>query len=107
VLADLKEREPEFRQLRKQIAQRASSAKRQAKVAVGSAPRAGSVSDEPPNATAAAEVPDDQVEPDSTPVTASRPSAGSGAPRPVSGPRQQPRRSSSAQRRPSGKKKRR
>ncbi|HXP21352.1 MAG TPA: protein translocase subunit SecF, partial [Streptosporangiaceae bacterium] len=37
VLADLKEREPEYRQLRKQIAQRAGSAKRKAKVAVGGA----------------------------------------------------------------------
>jgi preprotein translocase subunit SecF len=106
VLADLKEREPEFRQLRKQIAQRATSAKRQAKVAVGSATRPGSVADEAPR-TAAAEVPDEQAEPDATPVTAARPSAGSGAPRPASGPRQQPRRSSAAQRRPSGKKKRR
>jgi preprotein translocase subunit SecF len=107
VLADLKERQPEFKQLRKQIAQRASSVKRQAKVAVGSAPGAGSASDEAPEATAAAEVPADEGEPDATAVTAGRPAAGSGAPRPASGPRQQPRRSSAAQRRPSGKKKRR
>ena len=107
VLADLKEREPDFRQLRKQIAQRASSVKRQAKVAVGNAPSAVPVRDEEPEATASAEVPGDEAEPDVTPVSAARPSGGSGAPRPVSGPRQQPRRSSAAQRRPSGKKKRR
>ncbi|MDR2986110.1 MAG: protein translocase subunit SecF [Nocardiopsaceae bacterium] len=107
VLADLKEREPEFRQLRKQIAQRASSTKRQAKVAVASAPVVSSVSDEAPDDTASAEVPDDQAESDATPVAAARPTGGSGAPRPSSGPRQQPRRSSAAQRRPSGKKKRR
>ena len=107
VLADLKEREPEFKQLRKQIAQRASSIKRQAKVAVGSAPGVGPASDEEPEATAAPEAPTDEVEPDATAVTAGRPAAGSGAPRPASGPRQQPRRSSAAQRRPSGKKKRR
>jgi preprotein translocase subunit SecF len=107
VLADLKERQPEFKQLRKQIAQRASSTKRQAKVAVGSAPGAGPASDEAPVVTAAAEVPTDEVDPDATAVTAGRPAAGSGAPRPASGPRQQPRRSSASQRRPSGKKKRR
>jgi preprotein translocase subunit SecF len=102
VLADLKERQPEFRQLRKQIAQRASSAKRQAKVAVGNA--SGSVPQDP------ADVPDsaaDAVEPDATSVTAGRPAGSSGAPRAASGPRQQPRRASASQRRPSGKKKRR
>ena len=42
VLADLKERQPEFKQLAKQIAQRAASTKRQAKVAVaGAAAKAG------------------------------------------------------------------
>jgi preprotein translocase subunit SecF len=107
VLADLKEREPDFRQLRKQIAQRASSVKRQAKVAVATAPGVSSVGDEEPEATAAPEVPNDEVEPDATAVTAGRPAPGSAAPRPVSGPRQQPRRSSASQRRPSGKKKRR
>jgi preprotein translocase subunit SecF len=106
VLADLKEREPDFRQLRKQIAQRASSVKRQAKVAVGTA-TGGPVGGEEPEPTAAAEVPTEEVEPDATAVTAARPAPGSGAPRPAAGPRQQPRRSSAAQRRPSGKKKRR
>jgi preprotein translocase subunit SecF len=110
VLADLKERQPEFRQLRKQITQRATSAKRQAKVAVGSAPGSGSgaVSEADAEPPASAEVQADDVEPDAAPVSAARPAGGSGgAPRPVSGPRQQPRRSSASQRRPSGKKKRR
>jgi preprotein translocase subunit SecF len=104
VLADLKERQPEFRQLRKQIAQRASSAKRQAKVAVGNATGAGAVTAD------AAELPDqaaDTVEAQDTPVTAARPAGGSGGSRAASGPRQQPRRASASQRRPSGKKKRR
>jgi preprotein translocase subunit SecF len=104
VLADLKERQPEFRQLRKQIAQRASSAKRQAKVAVGNATGAGAVTAD------AAELPDqaaDTVEAQGTPVTAARPTGGSGGSRAASGPRQQPRRASASRRRPSGKKKRR
>jgi len=109
VLADLKEREPEFRQLRKQISQRASSAKRQAKVAVGNATRAGAAVDAVADDTDVpdAEVPADTVEPQDAPVTAARPAGASGTSRPVSGPRQQPRRSSASQRRPSGKKKRR
>ena len=107
VLADLKERQPEFRQLRKQIAQRASSTKRQAKVAVASAPGASAVAGDLPESAAPAEVPAEPEESDATPVTAARPAGGSGAPRPAPGPRQQPRRSSAAQRRPSGKKKRR
>ena len=103
VLADLKERQPEFRQLRKQIAQRASSAKRQAKVAVGSATVAGAVAED------AAELPEpsEAVEAEATPVTAARPSGGSSGSRATSGPRQQPRRASASQRRPSAKKKRR
>ena len=106
VLADLKERQPEFRQLRKQIAQRASSTKRQAKVAVGNVLGAGQGGDDAPDETASAELPaDESAESAATPVSAARPAGG--APRPVAGPRQQPRRSSAAQRRPSGKKKRR
>src|SRR5262245_46695332 len=104
VLADLKEREPDFRQLRKQIAQRASSAKRQAKVAVGNSTGAGAAAED---AAALPEVAADTVEPQPTPVAAARPSGGSGSSRAASGPRQQPRRSSASQRRPSGKKKRR
>jgi preprotein translocase subunit SecF len=113
VLADLKEREPEYRQLRKQIAQRAGSAKRQAKVAVGSAQRAGAATavieaaevTEPDDE--AGEEPPAQDEADTTAATvaAGRPAAAGS--RPASGPRQQPRRSSASARRPSGKKKRR
>src|SRR5712691_692904 len=102
VLADLKEREPEFRQLAKQIAQRAGSAKRQAKVAVGKASGVGSVTED----EAGEPTPDDEAAP-AAPVTAGRPAGGSGGSRPTAGPRQQPRRPSAAQRRPSGKKKRR
>jgi len=65
VLADLKEREPEFKQLRKQIAQRAStrSGRRRSPSAVllGRAP----ASDEAPEATAVAEVTTDEVDPTS------------------------------------------
>jgi preprotein translocase subunit SecF len=104
VLADLKEREPEFRQLRKQISQRASSAKRQAKVAVGGPQGAGQVVEEAAEAT---EPPGAEVAEESAPVAAARPAGGAAGSRPVSGPRQQPRRPSAAQRRPSGKKKRR
>ena len=115
VLADLKEREPEFRQLRKQIAQRAGSAKRKAKVTVGGTDAAaaaaheraepGQPQDKPPGPGDAAQP---GTEEPSVPVTAGRPAGGSGRPRPVtSGPRQQPRRQGAAQRRPSGKKKRR
>jgi preprotein translocase subunit SecF len=105
VLADLKEREPEFRQLRKQIAQRASSTKRQAKVAVGNAVAAGQVGEDEPGAPESGEIPAESGEAEATPVSAARPAGG--APRPAAGPRQQPRRSSASQRRPSGKKKRR
>jgi len=104
VLADLKEREPAYKQLRKQIAQRAGSTKRQAKVAVGSATGAGEVVQD------GAEVPDataQDVEAQTAPVSAARPAGGSATARPGSGPRQQPRRPSASQRRPSGKKKRR
>jgi preprotein translocase subunit SecF len=109
VLADLKERQPEFRQLRKQIAQRATSAKRQAKVAVGKGASTSVDDAEPP---AGETRPEPELDPPSAPaapaapVTAGRPAGGTGG-RAVSGPRQQPRRASAAQRRPSGKKKRR
>jgi len=118
VLADLKERQPEYRQLAKQIAQRATSTKRQQKAAVASAAvttaSAGNGSDLGLTDTVA-DAPEDEDagigadagQPASTPVTAGRPvGAGSGA-RPAPGQRQQPRRTTSAQRRPSGKKKRR
>ncbi len=113
VLADLKERQPEYRQLAKQIAQRAGSAKRQAKMAVASASAtAGSPgiangvtdADEGDFAGADSAAPDSSQ---STPVTAGRPVGATSGARPASGPRQQPRRTTSAQRRPSSKKKRR
>jgi preprotein translocase subunit SecF len=122
VLADLKEREPQYKALAKRVAQRAASgraAKREAArtgarngAAAGATPGsalddggpdaepglAGSASDEVADATAAGE-----------PVPAGRASSRGGTPggqqRP--GPRQQPRRTSAARRRPSGKKKRR
>ncbi len=117
VLADLKERQPEYRQLAKQIAQRATSTKRQAKVAVA---KAGAATVGPGNGgssrtDAADAVVDDDALADAdeemtsqgTPVTAGRPVGGSTGARAVPGSRQQPRRSSAAQRRPQGKKKRR
>src|SRR6266568_4138749 len=103
LIADLKERESEYRQLRKQIAQRVGSAKRQAKVAVRNAPGAGQVADDEAEAPEPAA---DDGAAQASPVTAGRPAGGSAGSRPVSGPRQQPRRPSAAQRRPSGKKKR-
>src|SRR6266567_5558663 len=85
VLADLKEREPEFRQLRKQIAQRAGSAKRKAKVTVGGTDAAaaaaheraepGQPQDKPPGPGDAAQP---GTEEPSVPVTAGRPAGGSG-----------------------------
>jgi preprotein translocase subunit SecF len=132
VLADLKERQPEYRQLAKQIAQRATSTKRQAKamagatatgatgasVAAGASATAGasagavtaSASNGGVTMTDAHEVPEAESEPedepgqqDTAPVSAG---SSSGA-RVTPGPRQQPRRTTSAQRRPSPKKKRR
>jgi preprotein translocase subunit SecF len=127
VLADLKEREPQYKALAKRVSQRAASgraAKREAArtgarngtaagVAAGSARDDGgpdegsgvagppgpadSADDEAANAAAAGE-----------PVPAGRTSSRGATPggqRP--GPRQQPRRTSAARRRPSGKKKRR
>jgi len=106
VLADLKEREPEYRQLRKQILQRVANPRRQAKVGVG-----GGQAAQPAGPSGAEVAEDDDVVTEggdavAAPVTAGRP-AGSAGSRPVSGPRQQPRRASASQRRPTGKKKRR
>ncbi len=123
VLADLKEREPQYKALAKRVAQRAASgraAKREAartgarNGAAGLAPGsalddggpgeepgldgpAAPASDEPAGATAAGE-----------PVPAGRASPRGATPGGQrQGPRQQPRRTSAARRRPSGKKKRR
>ena len=109
VLADLKERQSEYKQLRKQLAQRADSAKRKSKVSVG-----GAATDEtatPADADGSAEVLDDTGGSDDDQagisVAAARQVGASTGSRPASGPRQQPRRSGSSQRRPSVKKKRR
>jgi preprotein translocase subunit SecF len=98
VLADLKERESDYKQLARQIEQRATSTKRQEKVA-----RA----DEPAVDLAAAvdlvaAVEDADAADETASVGAGRPAA-----RPAAGPRQQPRRQSASQRRPTGKKRRR
>jgi preprotein translocase subunit SecF len=98
VLADLKERESEYKQLARQIEQRATSTKRQDKVA----------RTEEPAVDLAAAV--DLVAGDQDSETADETaSVGAGRPatRPAAGPRQQPRRQSAAQRRPAGKKRRR
>jgi preprotein translocase subunit SecF len=108
VLADLKERQPEFRKLRQQLVQRALNPRRAAKVAVASG-----VADAVPEVTDGAEVPDEQVGVTDDDVAATTASvgasrtSGTAGPRPASGPRQQPTRKSGPQRRPSGKKKRR
>ena len=114
VLADLKERQPEFKQLTKQIAQRATSTKRQARVAVaGAAAKANSGGgsngggvavddDAPPEDLTAQDVAaEDEVS--SAPVISGRVPATSQGRAPTTvrtsaGSRQQPRRTTSAQR---------
>jgi preprotein translocase subunit SecF len=111
VLADLKERQPEFRQLAKQIAQRASSTKRQARVAVGGAPVKGAgggvtVDEEEEDAPPEELVLDDALSDDevstgtviSGRVQATSQGRAPTVVRTTSGPRQQPRRTSSSQR---------
>ncbi len=123
VLADLKERQQEYRQLAKQIAQRATSTKRQAKAAMagatvagGGAAAAGSAAAARTNGSASVtdQVPEDEPEaadeqdsPDTESVPAGRRASATSGARTPAGPRQQPRRTTSAQRRPAGKKKRR
>jgi preprotein translocase subunit SecF len=118
VLADLKEREPQYRALAKRVSQRAAggrAAKRAtARAGVGAeapaAPgraladgEAGALQDE---AGPAADEAD--AAPPGEPVPAGRASTRGGTPGAArSGPRQQPRRASAARRRPGGKKKRR
>ena len=124
VLADLKEREPQYKALAKRVAQRAASGratKREAAkagarsgppgLAPGSALDDGGPDEEPgldgPAAAPAGDEPADAGAA-SEPPTAGRPSprgASPGGLRP--GPRLLPRRTSAARRRPSGKKKRR
>jgi preprotein translocase subunit SecF len=112
VLADLKERQPEFKQLAKQIAQRAASTKRQAKVAVtgaaakakpGSGNGGGVAVDEavPPEDLTADDAAEDEVT--AAPGLSGRVPATSQGRAPTvvrtsTGPRQQPRRTTSAQR---------
>jgi preprotein translocase subunit SecF len=127
VLADLKEREPQYKALAKRVQLRASGG-RAAKRAAAKAPagqaapgraatgRAGRTAAPAPEPDLAAGDPDASVtdqpgeEPaeDTTaaaePVAAGQPTSRSG---PRQGPRQQPRRTSAAKRRPSGKKRRR
>jgi preprotein translocase subunit SecF len=130
VLADLKEREPQYKQLAKRVALRASGgrAAQRARAKAAKAGAATGAADNGPDdgaglAADAAAGPKgdeyDQPAVDDTvaagsgePVPAGRAASGGGeAPRATPGarpgPRQQPRRSSSARRRPAGKKKRR
>jgi len=125
VLADLKEREPQYKQLAKQVAQRAAggrAAQRKAKSPAANAATAVTLGGQPGNGSATAvdlagEIPpdagddishadglDDQSVPASQPAAAAQSRAAN--PRPP-GARQQPVRRPAAKRRPSGKKKRR
>ena len=127
VLAALKEREPQYKALAKRVALRASggrAAQRKAKAAQAGSGRPGAAADRPAPATSLL---DDPAEPDQPADEEAATDAGAfaepgpdervpaaraaGAPRGGSaarpGPRQQPRRTSAAKRRPTGKKKRR
>jgi preprotein translocase subunit SecF len=144
VLADLKEREPQYKQLARRVALRASGgrAAQRARAKAEKAEKAGAAGRGPdtadgtgPDAAAgdgpqaaavgaaaagepldddydeAADVGEAADDGGAEPVPAARSASGGsvprGAPGARSGPRQQPRRSSSARRRPAGKKKRR
>jgi len=131
VLCDLKERDPQYKALAKRVALREAggrAAQRRAKAAAsksrtsqpggpaaaGPAPDEADLDDETTADETVIPEPDtdeeyDQDQPDDR-VTAARPATGSPAargPAARSGPRQQPRRTSAAKRRPAGKKKRR
>jgi preprotein translocase subunit SecF len=131
VLTDLKEREPQYKQLAKQLALKAAGGRskvRKAKAATGAAGTSGSgnggtagaaVLEAPDDGGAdgtdfsEAGTPDADARPASAatdePVPAGR-TAGAGSARGAAarpGPRQQPRRTTGAKRRPAGKKKRR
>jgi preprotein translocase subunit SecF len=121
VLAQLKEREPQYKALAKRVALRASGGRAaqraKAKTAAAGPARPGGQAD-PGGAADPGQVTDDEAAADTggfadpgpdervpaARAAAAAPRGGSGA-RP--GPRQQPRRSSAAKRRPAGKKKRR
>ena len=126
VLAAMKEREPQYKALAKRVALRASggrAAQRKAKAAQAGSPRPGATAGRPASAASLAEPAETDQPADDEAVTdagafaepgpdervpaaraAGAPRGGSAA-RP--GPRQQPRRTSAAKRRPTGKKKRR
>jgi preprotein translocase subunit SecF len=127
VLADLKEREPQYKALAKRVQLRASggrAAKRAAakapagqtasgRAATGRPGRTAAPAPEPDLATGDADAtvtdePGEEAVEDTAaaaePVAAGQPTSRGG---PRSGPRQQPRRTSAAKRRPSGKKRRR
>jgi preprotein translocase subunit SecF len=124
VLADLKERDPQYQALAKRVALRASGG-RAAKRAAAKAPRATVTGSAAGGGTATALAADGAVEAsepdvadadlgedDDTTAAGDKVPAGRASPRPPGpggrpGPRQQPRRTSSAKRRPGGKKKRR
>ena len=131
VLCDLKERDPQYKALAKRVALREAggrAAQRRAKAAAskartaepggpaaaGPAPDEADLDDETTADETVIPEPDtdeeyDQDQPDDR-VPAARPATGSPAargPAARSGPRQQPRRTSAAKRRPAGKKKRR
>jgi preprotein translocase subunit SecF len=137
VLAALKEREPQYKQLARRVALRASGgrAAQRARAKAEKAEKAGAAGRAPDTAAGngpqvltgsdedtAAEPQDDDYDEAAAdaetadagpgePVPATRAASGGSAPRTAPGarpgPRQQPRRSSSARRRPAGKKKRR
>jgi preprotein translocase subunit SecF len=123
VLADLKEREPQYRALAKRVAQRAASGRvtkrAAARAGVGDTSAAlggglgnGGIGEPQDDVGPAADEPDAARptgrEGQGEPVPAGRSSTRGGNPGAArSGPRQQPRRSSAAKRRPGGKKKRR
>ncbi len=127
VLADLKERQPQYKALAKRVALKASGgrAAKRAAAKAGTAPAGGAAAG-PGGAAASAlagQAPPSGADPDDLADAElagddeaagpeERVPAGRAAPRPPgpgarSGPRQQPRRTSSAKRRPGGKKKRR
>jgi preprotein translocase subunit SecF len=131
VLADLKEREPQYKQLRKQIALKAAggrAAQRKAKTRTTAGSAGGGSGAPGSTGTSVLEAQDDLSEDDAdvpeteTPDAAGPPAsatdepvpagrtAGTGSARAAAsrpGPRQQPRRNTGAKRRPAGKKKRR
>jgi preprotein translocase subunit SecF len=113
VLADLKEREPQYRALAKRVAQRSASgrAARRAAARTGAGGDASAALGDPDDG--ATGEPTDEAGPGiedaapGEPVPAGRASARGTTPGARPGPRQQPRRASAARRRPGGKKKRR